>query len=116
MFEYEVKIRQANQRTYIWGGEGINYELLSQLILIVRVLEKVGETVTLSIQRKVTNPKTIEIGTLQEGETFTIPLNEISGVFMESSFDTIVRCSLCFPSNNTIIPNLRDSDANTISS
>lgn len=98
MFEYRVKV---GRRKYLWGGPRIEASLSSSLILHVRVDDE-GEPIVFGVNC-ISPRREVRIGELSVGESFSIPLDGVSGVFAEcivdtfgkfahSSIDTYVRC------------------------
>lgn len=96
MTNWVVKVVAEVERTYLWGGEevGIEYADLT-FFLHFRVPED-GEEIIFGHRNKTSSPfKTL--GNLKPGESFTIPLKELRGVFarcVDSHSDTRVECSL----------------------
>lgn len=96
MLAYRTKVRT---RTFVWGGQGITAVLKSPLILTVRVPEE-GETIELGT-RKASSAREGELGTLAPGECFSIPLDDISGVFATCKSDTQVDCFVHTATDNS---------------
>lgn len=93
---YRVKV--LNRDTYLWGGAGITLNLAVQLLLWVRV-DEFGEPVTIGTEMTTTGSRKT-IGVLQPGESYTIPLNGVRGVFCVCNTpqgDSPVHCSLIRP-------------------
>jgi len=89
---YVVKVRASENQevTYLWGGDGITQPFLgnSPLLMTFRV-DEMGEPITI-----ITSPPST-IGILQPGETYTIPLNGLTGVSAQcipTNCDTKVEC------------------------
>lgn len=97
MSRYTVKVKKSKSKTYLWGGDGITTRLNSSLLFTFRVVD-MGESIVFGIYKAGvggTIPDEIEIGTLKENETFTIQLNDITGIYAqckESGVDTKVEC------------------------
>lgn len=107
MYQYSVKIKKnpgVVEKTYIWGGQSIAFNLKSSLFLVIRVPEQ-GEDIQIKTESKdISTPR--DIGTLKAGELFTIPLNEIKGVYATCSQDIRVDCSIEFMSSDMLVPSL----------
>ena len=95
MVSYRVKIRRSTTvpLTYMWGGDGIQANSRVALVLSFRVEEE-GEPIEFGI-RKIGggNPNSV-LGSLQPGETFSLHLDGIAGVFASCEFDAYVACTI----------------------
>ena len=100
MFDYRVKV---GRRKYLWGGRRVEVALASSLILNIRVDDE-GEPVVVCVNR-ISPRREVRLAELNVGESLSIPLNGISGVFAEcivdangrfaeSRIDTSVRCTI----------------------
>jgi hypothetical protein len=85
---YEVRVRGT---LYLWGSAGItqNTSYTSPLLLHIRNDEH-GEVVTLGTQVAAGTQTTY--GTLQPGECYSIPIQQISGVFASCALESTVYC------------------------
>lgn len=97
MSRYTVKVKKSKSKTYLWGGDSITTRLNSSLFFTFRV-EDMGESIIFGIYKAGVGgaaSEEIEIGTLKESETFTIQLNDLTGVYaqcLDSDVDTKVEC------------------------
>jgi hypothetical protein len=93
MNQYEVKVRG---RMYLWGSHGVTVNLAWPMLLTFRV-DIFGEPITFGTETATSqdNPKTF--GQLQPGESYTIPLQGLSGVFANCDLDSLVHCMLIAP-------------------
>jgi hypothetical protein len=89
MRRYRVKVRG---RVYLWGSAGIDTNSDLPLLLSVRV-DDFGEPVTLEIKRRGEDELEL-LGTLQPGETYTLPITQMQGLAGFSNVDSCVYCSL----------------------
>ena len=90
MYRYKVKVRGS---MFLWGSASItqNMTFTTPLLLHIRNDER-GEPVTfgtLSIGGARTT-----LGTLQAGEAFSVPMQNISGVFADCALDSSVCCTI----------------------
>lgn len=112
MYQYTVKIKKdpsatANLKTYIWGGDALNFNLKSPLYLVIRNPELGGEDIQVFTQTT-TATDDRDIGTLKEGQVFIIPLNDIKGVYATCDHDQRLDCSIEFVSNDTFVASLEN--------
>lgn len=97
MSRYTVKVKKSKSKTYLWGGDGITTRLNSSLLFTFRV-EDMGEPIIFGVYKAGIGgavSEEIEIGTLKENETFTIQLNDLTGIYAQcrdSDVDTKVEC------------------------
>jgi hypothetical protein len=97
MSRYTVKVKKSKSKTFLWGGDGIKTRLNSSLFFTFRV-EDMGEAIIFGVYKAGiggTASEEIEIGTLKENETFTIRLNDLTGIYAQcrdSNVDTKVEC------------------------
>ena len=91
MITYRVKVRGL---TYLWGGDMSPATDLTSIYLHFRV-EESGETVVISTREKKNDALKL-VGTLKPGESFTMPLNNLSGVaaHLPEPADTYVECAV----------------------
>lgn len=90
---YTVKVKaegETERKTYLWGGAEVTNPFISQspLFLTFRV-DEMGEEITVKTEK---NQQ--DIGKLQPGETFTIQLNNLTGISAQCNggVDTKVEC------------------------
>lgn len=97
MYTYRVKVRR---RTYLWGGEGIKnaFNPKTPTYLHFRV-DEIGEPIKFGTQSEFSGTLT-ELGTLKPGESFTVPLKDIVGVYasLDDPQDTYIDCTLIISS------------------
>jgi hypothetical protein len=98
MSRYTVKVKKSKSKTFLWGGDGIKTRLNSSLLFTFRV-EDMGEPIVFGVYKAGIGgaaPQELEIGTLNENETFTIQLNDVTGIYAqckkENQVDTKVEC------------------------
>ena len=92
MTRYRVKVRGEK---YLWGSEGVNFNMDWPLLLTVRV-DEFGEPITFGTEATNAGSR-LTLGTLQPGEVMTIPLAKLRGVFARCDLDTYVYCTLVIP-------------------
>lgn len=85
---YEVRVRGT---MYLWGSAGITQNPAFDKPLVLHIRNNVfGEVLTVGTAVSgVTNPP---FGQLQPGESFSIPIQNISGVFATCALETNVDC------------------------
>jgi hypothetical protein len=105
MYTYMVKVIRSNaaDKTYLWGGSGISRTLISPLCLTIRVLE-MNEEIKIFMDNGRDSPQLI--GSLKEREVYTIPLNEIRGIFATCEHDSKIECHIDMAQGGSIIPSL----------
>jgi hypothetical protein len=87
---YEVRVRGT---MYLWGSAGITVNSTFDKPLLLHVRNNVfGEVLTLGTQ--VAGGAQTPLGTLQPGETMSVPIQNISGVFATCTLETNVDCLL----------------------
>ncbi len=97
MSRYTVKVKKSKSKTYLWGGDGITIRLSSSLFFTFRV-EDMGEPIVFGVYKAGVGgaaSEEIQIGTLKKNETFTIQLNDVTGIYAQcrdSNVDTKVEC------------------------
>jgi hypothetical protein len=85
---YEVRVRGT---MFLWGSAGIAVDTTFSKPLLLHVRNHVfGEVVTIGTQ--VASGVKHVFGTLQPGESFSIPIQNISGVFATCALETNVDC------------------------
>lgn len=110
MNQYHVKVvRSAIRRvTFLWGGAGVEVSLTSDLALTFRVPDD-GEAIVFGVIKN--GPRReIRLGRLEIGETFTVPLRDISGVYAHTAVemhDTYIYCQLSADLVSDTPPQLR---------
>jgi len=92
MYSYDVKIRD---RFWLWGSAGIAVNLDWPILLTIRN-NLFGEEIQIVTQRGGVDAD--QIGSLQPGECYTIPLAGLSGVYATCQADTNVTCTITTPS------------------
>ena len=92
MTQYEVKVRG---RMYLWGSAGVTVNLAWPMLLAFRV-DVFGEAITFGTETSTPN-SVVTFGTLQPGESYTIPLQNLRGVFANCDLNTSVYCTLIVP-------------------
>ena len=92
MIRYQVKVRGT---MYLWGSAGITVDLEWPLLLNIRN-DVFGEPVTFGTETTSADSRKT-FGTLQPGESYTIPLLNIRGVFASCDLDSPVTCTLTVP-------------------
>ncbi len=105
MYTYTVKVIRSNaaDKTYLWGGSEITRILSSPLCLHIRVLDmNEGIKIFLDNGRDAPEP----LGILKEREVFTIPLNELRGIFATCEHDSKVECQIDIAQGGGILPSL----------
>lgn len=100
MSKYIVKVKKSADKTYLWGGENIQHDLVSPLFFTFRVMD-MGEPIDVATEGE--DGKSL--GTLKENETFTIHLNKIKGIWAKcvvggEPCDTKVECFIESITNN----------------
>ena len=95
MYTYRIKVRE---RTFLWGNSDIksNFDDDSSLCITFKV-DDIGEAVTFgSIRLDDGRPKEAHLGSLKEGQVFTVPLQKIIGVFAETinNAHTFITCTI----------------------
>lgn len=88
---YEVRVRGT---MYLWGSNGISVNTKFDKPLLLHVRNNVfGQPATLGTQ--VASGTQTTVGTIQPGECFSIPIQNISGVFatcaLETTFDCLIQ-------------------------
>lgn len=90
MYRYKVKVRGS---MFLWGSASItqNLTFANPLLLHVRNDEH-GEPVTFGTLSIDGTRNTL--GTLQAGEAFSVPIQNIIGVFASCTLDSSVSCTV----------------------
>ncbi len=87
---YEVRVRGVHM--YLWGSAGILVDVAFSSPLMLHVRNNVfGQPIALYTQ---TTSSTTSLGTLQPGETYTIPIQNMSGVYASCAGESLVDCLL----------------------
>jgi len=85
---YKVRVRKT---MYLWGSAGITRDITFDKPLILHVHnDTFGENVTVGTQVASGTKKTL--GTLKPGESVSIPVQTMSGVFAKCTLETTVSC------------------------
>jgi len=88
---YKIRVR-AGKNNFLWGSAGVEDQTFaSPLILHIRN-DTFGVPITFGTQKAGGTQKTI--GTLQPGETVSIPIDKICGVFATCATESIVNCRI----------------------
>lgn len=94
MFQYRIKVRG---KTYLWGGEQASAGLFDQVYLMLRN-DDLGESVKISqLSVDFNNPVVKVLGTFKRGESYTINLRTLTGVWAEvvdADRDTNIDCMI----------------------
>jgi len=80
---------------FLWGSGGVTVNLEWPMLLTIRV-DEFGEPITFGTETTSQNSRKT-FGTLQPGETYTIPLISLRGVFAHCELDSQVTCTLTTP-------------------
>lgn len=95
MFSYRSRIRT---KTFLWGGRGVTANLgsPSPIFLTIRVDDASDAVAIGQTRRDSGNLTEIPLGKLAEGESFTIALNNVCGVFAAPDNDnsTFLSCTI----------------------
>lgn len=92
---YEVRVRGTAPAspTYLWGSAGITKNITFDKPLLLHMRNDVfGEAVTFGT--RVASGTQTTLGTLQPGETVSIPMQGISGVFATCPLESTVACMI----------------------
>lgn len=85
---YSVKVRGLR---FLWGSAGLTRNLKFEKAFILHIAnDPAGEPVTIGT-RVAAGTKT-DLGTIQPGECLSVSVNDISGVYAESTLDSVVHC------------------------
>ena len=85
---YDVRVRGTR---YLWGSAGMTEDISFERPLILHIHNDVfGEAVTFGTQ--IASGTQTTLGTLQPGESISIPLQKISGVFATCPLESKVCC------------------------
>ncbi len=105
MTSYEVKVlwpSDVNDKTtytYIWDGAGVEIALADSTVLLHFRVDELGEEVIFGLRNDTSSPfKTL--GQLKPGESYTLSLRGLRGVFarcVDVNADTRISCALLFP-------------------
>lgn len=90
MYSYIVKVRE---RSYLWGSGGISTDSAWPLLLVVNN-DHLGDPI--GIGSESANGGT-DMGTLQPGECWTVPLLGLRGVYATCASDSTVACTILLP-------------------
>ena len=91
---YLKRVRGTAQPTYLWGSSGVvrNVNFTTPLILHVHN-DLFGEPIHLSTQAA-GNSTAVAYGTLQPGECFSLPVQDISGVIATCDLESTIACAI----------------------
>lgn len=85
---YEVRVRAT---MYLWGSAGITVNTAFDKPLLLHIRNNVfGEAATVGTE-VAAGTQTV-LGTIQPGECFSIPIQNISGVFATCALETTIDC------------------------
>jgi hypothetical protein len=87
MYTYTVKVKSP---TYLWGSGGVTGDLSVPLVLTIHN-DLWGDPIQLSSDG---GGNTTDLGTLQPGECWTIPLLGLHGVRATCEADSSLTCTL----------------------
>jgi hypothetical protein len=89
---YRVKVAQAKDATYLWGGTGVTEPVaLKGLFLLIRNDPK-GEEISLSTALK--GAPLEPICTLKAGEVTALQVNTVIAIVAACDYDSYVDCAL----------------------
>jgi hypothetical protein len=95
MISYNVKV--VNKKTYLWGSAGIASDFTQDFFLFCRV-DDFGEQISLAKEQKTnTGTPPTPVGSLDPGEAYIVSLNQISGVYAQTTtgnVDSVVHCTV----------------------
>ncbi|MDT8262660.1 hypothetical protein RQ832_05320 [Roseomonas sp. DSM 102946] len=94
MHSYAVKVRD---KTFIWGSKGVLVDLAWPLLLVIDNDPR-GDPIKLGSESTTT---TTDLGTLQPGECWTLPLVNLRGVHASCASDSVVACTILVPHRGT---------------
>lgn len=104
MLTYDVKVlwpKDVDDKTtwtFIWGGAGVEIALSDSNVLLHFRVDELGEEVVFGHRNDTSSPfKTL--GQLKPGESFTLSLKGLRGIFarcVDTNADTKITCSLLF--------------------
>lgn len=92
MDSYSIKVRDT---MYLWGSAGITVNLSWPLLLFIQN-DVFGDPVTVGTETTTAGSRKT-FGILQPGESYTIPLLNIRGVFATCAKDSDVTCTILLP-------------------
>ena len=105
MTPYDVKVLWPNDVndkttwTFIWGGAGVEIALADSNVLLHFRVDELGEEIIFGLRNDTSSPfKTL--GQLKPGESFTLSLKGLRGIFarcVDTNADTRISCTLLFP-------------------
>lgn len=100
MYSYRRKVSGASaSTTYLWGSSStaqVRPAVHAEQIVLVVGVEETGDPISLSFHSRNTG-QIVELGILEAGEVFGIPLSEVDAVFAtpaSEGSDSSVLCSL----------------------
>ncbi len=96
---WKVKVHPKQPVTYLWGGEKVDEPLDASMFFTLRV-DELGENIVFGRRDNTSNPiKTL--GILQAGESFTLSLKGLRGIWakcVDPKVDAQVYCCLHYSS------------------
>ena len=85
---YKVRVRET---MYLWGSAGITHDITFDKPLLLHVHNDLfGESVTVGTQ--VASGTKTTLGTLKPGESVSIPVQTMTGVFATCALESTVCC------------------------
>ena len=91
-WETKVKAESTKDKTFLFGGAGIESQFQSDFTLLLQV-DVEGERIEIRTRRDL-DTGDFRVGYLEPGETFAIRLENLVYVAAIAQHDTYVRCSL----------------------
>jgi hypothetical protein len=88
---FTVKVRGLK---YLWGSSGIARDLQFEEALVLHIANDQAGT-PIDIGTRVAAGIKTGLGTIQPGETVSVSVNNISGVYAECAADSVVHCCIC---------------------
>lgn len=93
MFIRKVLSKNVQDKTYLFGGPGVLKALNNNVTLMLRVDEQ-GEPINLFTNKLADGTAEFNVGTLNAGEFFVIPLNQLVNVYATADYDSSVEITL----------------------
>jgi hypothetical protein len=85
---YSVKVRGLK---YLWGSAGLIKDVKFEKAFILHIANDLaGEPVEIGTQ--IASGTKTELGTIQPGECISVSVNDISGIYADCNFETLVHC------------------------
>lgn len=93
MFIRKVLSKNVQDKTYLFGGSGVLMALDNNVVLMLRVDEQ-GEPINIFTNKLADGTAEFNVGTLNAGEFFVIPLNQLVNVYATADHDSSVEITL----------------------